>query len=208
MIIKFITALLLLAATFYPSSALAISSPEDTVSAAITVIKNQRRMPEVVNYVYWPSAFERLSQKGKKQLKVYTPDQFRNLVYKFLADPANTVRNKVNDYKNTLTPAEQVIWEQPLVGIGELFAQKALDTRRQLQTAGYQIGAVQNYGQNAVVILKSTIDGKTTQSKLKLVLINGKWLFSDIALAEQLAASLNPMNELGKKFNLSGLQFH
>ena len=182
----------------FTRESVATNSPEETVKLAISTVKNPKETANVVNYVYWPSVFAKLTQSGKRQLKVYTPDQFRNLVYKFLQDPSAVIKIRANDYKNSMPP----VMAQPLDQLAQDLTQKALHFRKQLQTSKYEITKTQINDTDALVIVKTTTDGQTSPNKLKLIRVNGQWLFSDMALASKFTSAFDPLATLGNNLGI------
>ena len=179
----------------------ASSSPNQTVQDVISVVKSKDSYL-LVDYVYWPSAFKRLSNSGKKNLRINSPEDFRSFSYKFLKNPNVMIDARVSEYKSMMPGGNNSMLAQPLDQIGMAFKNKVQQARQDLRFARYEIVDTKNGGDRAVVTVKSTLKGKVSMNKVNLVLVNGRWLLADVVLADNLTNSFKTLPQLPQNMGM------
>ena len=193
---KSILLLALMALSFFISisPAAAEVGPKETVEIVLQQIKQKGGPAGMMDYVHWDSAYNNLPEIEKKNFNVQSSSELKELYKVMFENPDLFMKQQMRKRFGNLEPNQKAAFETQLDQMANMMKEKIKEQKDKMARTNFTIGDVDVEGDNATVKVTSALDGKTKQTDVKLVKIDGKWLFPGFQMAAQHGKGTPPPN--------------
>ena len=157
-------------------------TPADVVKTALDATKNSGSPAEMLNYIHWQTVFEKLPPEQRASFKATTPEELKRFYQKSFEDPTELIKSQLSRI-----PQDQRAAAEQQLGTYANMMKSALDQAKiKLKSLQYEITNSKINGNEAIVSLKTTTEGKVTNSEVKMLNVDGKWYFANINPVEKI----------------------
>jgi len=170
-----------------PATALSENTPEQLVEEMVADLKESQSPAAILNYVYWPTAFDSFPAEQLTMLNISTPEELKTHFAGILNDPGSFMRDQITEHADNF-PEEQrgAAVESMKAMVKEMEAYNE-NIGHNLARTEYSTRTIA-FDENAALIeLTSVLDGKTQVSQVELVNIKGNWYLPSVVFVQDQA---------------------
>ena len=158
-----------------PSLSAEDQSPKAVVEGMAADMNAGKGFESMLTRVHWPSAYEKIGEDERKAMNVASPEDLKRVTMKFLEDPGAALTERMADKIYNMPKDKQEITKKLLEEMQSGLVKKFAKAKERMQKSVYEVGEATVEGDRAVVPLKATYEGKTTERPIELKKIDGSW---------------------------------
>lgn len=166
--------------------------PEQMVKEMVDRLKSSRNPVVILEYVHWPTAWERLGESDRRQMAVTSAEGLRAYYEQILNDPQAFARREVERAIAGMPPEQQRMATAGMSGMLEDLRQLTDRMRERIRETRYEIGVASVRDERGQVELRSTLDGRTERSLLEVIRVGNRWYLPGTEFAQQPGGRAGP----------------
>lgn len=175
---------MLMVICFCTGNALAEMSPKKIVETMTSQMKKTGNVVHILDYVYWPKAYESLSVRDRTQMGITDPQQMKTRMQQLFNDPSAIMAQGLQNQLSGLTPEQKTMMEAQMKQVSAMMQSKRKEMSDKLKQTSFQVGSEKIDGNRATVPVTSVYQGETEKKDIQFEKIEGKWYLPTIDFAE------------------------
>jgi len=167
------------------NTAVAQSTPQETIEKMTSEMIKQESPAPIVDYVHWATAYKSLTAEESAAMKVNSPEELKRYSKSMLEDPVAFMREQMQANLGDIPAEQRQFAEQAMAGMINMVEAEHKKMAEDMKNTTYKVGETTVNGDTAKVELLTTLDGETKTDTIELQKIEGRWYLPSLGMGSE-----------------------